>query len=94
MTFQNFVILFFNYDVFIYMSKKIISIYEIITFQENLSKETLEVSEEIFENLKIHSFNHQGDSILVKMTHDCLFSFVAFVADQSIKKLNKKYDKK
>lgn len=76
------------------MSKKIISIYEIISFQENLSKETLEVSEEIFENLEIHSINHQGDSILVEMTHDCLFDFVVFFADQTIKKLNNKYDKK
>lgn len=85
MTFQNLVILFFYYDVFIDMSKTKISVYEIIPFQENLSKETLKVSEEIFENLKIQPFTHQGDSIIIEMTHDCLFSFVAFVVDMTKK---------
>ena len=58
MTFQNLVILFFYYDVFIDMSKINISVYEVIPFQANLSKETLELSKAIFDNLKIQSFTH------------------------------------
>jgi len=91
MTIQNFVILFFYWEVFIYMSKTTIRVYDIIPTQENMTKETLELSEEIFENLKSLPLRHQGDTICLEMSHDCLFSFVVFVADQSIKKSKKKY---
>jgi len=93
MTIQNFVILFFYWEVFIDMSKTTIRVYDIIPTQEIMTKETLELSGEIFENLKSLPFTHQGDIVCLEMSHDCLFSFVVFVADQSIKKLNKKYDK-
>lgn len=93
MTIQNFVILFFYSDIFIGMEQKTFKIYDLIPTQENMTKDTLELSEEIFENLKPLPFTHQGDTVCLEMSHDCLFSFVVFVADQSIKKQNKKYDK-
>jgi hypothetical protein len=75
------------------MDKKIIKIYDIFS-THGITADTLELSKEIFENHEIQPFPHQGDSILVEMAHDCFFSFLVFVADQSIKKINKKYDKK
>ncbi len=55
--------------IFITMVKKIIKIYDIIP-THGITADTLELSKEIFENLKIQPFNHQCDSKFIELTHD------------------------
>jgi hypothetical protein len=71
------------------MKNKIYTIYHFISPPSNITHESVEISNKVFEKMRNLTFESQTDSITIEMTYDSFHSFVFFVVENTINVMKK-----
>ncbi len=68
------------------MIKETISVYDLISFQDEITPKNIEITNSVFETIKNPVLNSQGDSVLLEVSHDCIYQLVYHVVREALKR--------
>jgi hypothetical protein len=68
------------------MNKETISVYDLIPFQDDITPKNIEITNLVFETIKNPLLHSQGDSVLLEVSHDCIYQLVYHVVRETLKR--------
>ena len=68
------------------MIKETISVYDLISFQDEITPKKIEITNSVFETIKNPLLHSQGDSVLLEVGHDCIYELVYHVVREALKR--------